>query len=107
MQDIQNANEERLNELDPDKRQQYENLKRENQELMGTVNAMRADLDQVNQALSRADAQLRQDNLRQRAHHLKEEKLSLLKKKEELELQTNESNLPFPEARERLIQRIK
>ena len=33
--------------------------------------------------------------------------MQLIKKKEELELQTNESNLPFPEARERLIQRIK
>jgi hypothetical protein len=31
----------------------------------------------------------------------------LIKKKEDLELQTNESNLPFPEARERLLNRIK
>ena len=38
---------------------------------------------------------------------MKEEKGSLLKKKEDLELQTNEMNLPFPEARERLLNRIK
>jgi len=30
-----------------------------------------------------------------------------LKKKEDLELQTNELNLPFPEARERLLNKIK
>jgi hypothetical protein len=38
---------------------------------------------------------------------LKEEKTILLKKKEDLELQTNEMNLPLPEARERLQNRIK
>jgi intraflagellar transport protein 74 len=38
---------------------------------------------------------------------LKEERASLLKRKEDLELQTNEMNLPFPEARERLLNRIK
>lgn len=30
-----------------------------------------------------------------------------MKRKEDLELQTNEMNLPFPEARERLLNRIK
>lgn len=38
---------------------------------------------------------------------MKEEKTNLLKKKEDLELQTNEMNLPFAEARERLLNRIK
>lgn len=38
---------------------------------------------------------------------MREEKSTLAKKKEELELQTNELNLPFPEARERLLNRIK
>ena len=33
--------------------------------------------------------------------------MQLSKKKEDLELQTNEMNLPFPEARERLMNRIK
>ena len=38
---------------------------------------------------------------------MKEENPSLIKRKEDLELQTNEMNLPFPEARERLLNRIK
>lgn len=54
-----------------------------------------------------AETRLKQDNLKQRAQHLKEERGSLLKRKEDLELQTNEMNLPFPEARERLLNRIK
>lgn len=107
MQDIQMANEERLNELDPDKRNNYELMKRENMGLMREIGGMRAELDNVNALLAKADAQLKSDTLRQRSHHLKKERGSLLKKKEELELQTNESNLSFPEARERLIQRIK
>lgn len=101
------ANEERLNELDPDKRNSYEKMKYENVGLMREINAMRAELDNVNSLLGKADAQLKSDTLRQRAHHLKKERGTLLKKKEELELQTNESNLSFPEARERLIQKIK
>jgi intraflagellar transport protein 74 len=38
---------------------------------------------------------------------LRDEKSQLIKHKEDLELQTNEMNLPFPEARERLMNRIK
>lgn len=38
---------------------------------------------------------------------MKEERTSLVKKKEDLELQTNEMNLPFSEARDRLQNRIK
>ena len=38
---------------------------------------------------------------------MKEERQMLLKKKDALELQTNEMTLPLPEARERLQNRIK
>jgi len=38
---------------------------------------------------------------------LREEKTALLKRKDDLELQSNELNLPFPEARERFMNRIK
>jgi len=104
---IQQANEERLNDLEPEKRQLYEQLKHDNGRYQAEITSMRNELENVNHMLGRADAQLREDNLRQRAHHLKKERVTLVKKKEELELQTNESNLPLPEARERLINRIK
>lgn len=86
MQEIQMANEVRLNELDPDKRNQYEKMKFENIQLLWEINNIWAELDNVNMALSKADAALKADTLRQRAHHLKKEKGNLLKKKEELEL---------------------
>lgn len=86
MQEIQMANEVWLNELDPDKRNQYEKMKFENIQLLREINNIWAELDNVNMALSKADAALKADTLRQRAHHLKKEKGNLLKKKEELEL---------------------
>lgn len=104
---IQRANEEKLNELDPEKRQQYEQLKAQNETYLREINNMRSELDQLNMMIQRADSQLKEDFLRQRAYYLKQEKQQLLRKKEELQLQTNEFNLPFPEARERLIARIK
>lgn len=105
--EINQANEERLNELDPEQRNEYEKLKFENLNLQREIGNHRNELDDVNNKLANADAKLKGDTLRQRAQHLREEKQSLLKKREELELQTNESNLPFPEARERLLNRIK
>lgn len=74
-----------------------------NQEITNSRN----ELDEVSSRLIQAETRLRQDTLKQRAQHLKEERTVLLKKKDDLELQTNEMNLPFGEARERLQNRIK
>lgn len=105
--EINQANEEKLNELDPEQKDQYDKLRSENNQLMRDINSLRSELDEVNTRLSHLDNKLKEDTLRQRAQHLREERISLLAKKEKLELQTNESNLPFPEARERLRSRIK
>jgi intraflagellar transport protein 74 len=107
IQDISNANEEKLNELDPDQRNDYEMLKNDNENLIKEVAYTRNELEEMNFKLGQADEKLRGDALRQRAQHLRDEKIQLIKHKENLELQTNESNLPFPEARERLLNRIK
>ena len=107
IQDINYANEARLNDLDPEQRNEYEKLKRENNTLNNEIQLNRQELDDVNQRLAQLEHRLKQDTFKQRAQHLREEKIQLAKKKEDLELQTNEMNLPFPEARERLMNRIK
>lgn len=107
IQDINMANESKLNDLDPEQRNEYERLKEENGGLQNEINRNRNELEEVNSRLIQSESRLKQDTLKQRAQHLKEEKTMLLKKKEDLELQTNEMNLPFPEARERLLNRIK
>jgi intraflagellar transport protein 74 len=105
--EINHANESKLNDLDPEQRNEYEKLKEENSSLQQEVNRSRTDLEEVNSRHIQAESRLKQDTLKQRAQHLKEEKAALIKRKDDLELQTNEMNLPFPEARERLLNRIK
>ena len=107
IQEINQAGESKLNDLDPEQRNEYEKLKDENAHLAQEINNHRNELEEVNSRLVQAEGRLKADTLKQRAQHLKEERTTLLKKKEDLELQTNEMNLPFPEARERLLNRIK
>lgn len=105
--DVNLAFEERLNELDPDQRSQYEKLREENMELEQEIAKRRAVLDEVSVKLSIAEGKLREDATKERAQQLREEKNKLQAKKEDLQLQTDEMNLPFPEARERLLSKAK
>jgi intraflagellar transport protein 74 len=107
IQEINYANEAKLNDLDPEQRNDYEKYKNDNNMLLMEIQQSRNELDEINQKLQHAEQILRQDTLKQRSQHLRDEKTHLLKRKEDLELQTNEMNLPFPEARERLMNRIK
>ena len=107
MQQISYHNESKLNELDPEQRNEYEKLKEENIQLNGDIQNSRNELEDVHSRLVQADGKLKGDTLKQRAQHLKEEKAQLLKRKEDLELQSNDLNLPLPEARQRLQDRIK
>lgn len=96
IQDINYQNEAKLNDLDPEQRNEYQKLKEDNASLQNEINVNRTDLDDVNQRLTQAENRLKQDTLKQRAQHLREEKTALQKKKTDLEMQTNEMNLPFP-----------
>jgi len=107
IQDINYANESKLNDLDPEQRNDYEKLKQDNSMLQNEIQDSRGQLEEVSQRLMKAEGLLKQDTLKQRAQHLREEKAQLTKRKDNLEMQTNELNLPFPEARERLMNRIK
>lgn len=105
--DINMGFEERLNELDPDQRGQYERLREENTLLEQEIVKRRNELDEVTSKLSVAEAKLREDVTKERAQQLRDEKGKLQMKKEDLRLQTDELNLPFPEAREKLLSKAK
>lgn len=107
IQAINSQSEQRLNELDPEERAAYVELQRENKSLEDEIAQKRAMLEQVNQKLTQAEAKIRTDVMKQKAHYLRDQKKSLVSKKEDLEAQTNEQNLSFPEARERLLNRVK
>ena len=99
--------EEKLTELDPEERHAYSQLKMENKALEDEISQKKQLLEGVNQRLNMADARLRTDVMKQKANHLREQRQNLLRRKEDLEVQTNEDNLSFPEARERLLARAK
>jgi predicted nucleic acid-binding Zn-ribbon protein len=86
IQEINFTNEARLNDLDPEQRNEYEKLKRENNGLNQEIQMNRQELDEVNQKLAQLEHRLKQDTFKQRAQHLREEKIQLSKKKEDLEL---------------------
>ncbi len=56
---INQANEEKLNELDPDQRRDYENLKQENKTIIEHIYNIRKNLERVNARLTTLEAQLK------------------------------------------------
>jgi len=107
LHEIHQAAEMKLNELDPDQRAEYEDLVNENRVLIQHINAQRNHLDDINGALGQAEAKLRLDHNKQRYVQLKDQTEELERKKGDLEVQTNENNLSFPEARDRLLAKVK
>lgn len=86
IQEINFANEAKLNDLDPEQRNDYEKYKNDNNQLLGDIQNQRGELEDVNSRLAQAEQRLRADTLKQRAQHLRDEKTHLAKRKEDLEL---------------------
>jgi len=59
IQQIQFANEARLNDLDPEQRNEYEKLKEENNMLQSEINNSRNELEDVSTRLIQAETRLR------------------------------------------------
>jgi hypothetical protein len=53
------ANESKLNDLDPEQRNEYEKLKEENGALSQDINRNRSDLEEVNSRLIQAEGRLK------------------------------------------------
>jgi len=107
LHEIHQAAEMKLNELDPDQRSEYESLVNENRVLIQNINAQRNQLEDMNAILAQAEARLRMDHNKQKYIQLKEQTTDLERRKGDLEIQTNENNLSFPEARDRLLAKVK
>ena len=57
--DINFANEARLNDLDPEQRNEYENLKKENSSLGAEIGRSRQELEDISQRLAQSEAHLK------------------------------------------------
>ena len=62
--DINFANEARLNDLDPEQRNEYEKLKRENNALTNEIGIQRQELEEVTSRLVAAENRLKQDSFK-------------------------------------------
>uniref|UniRef100_A0A7S1Q1B7 Intraflagellar transport protein 74 homolog n=1 Tax=Alexandrium catenella TaxID=2925 RepID=A0A7S1Q1B7_ALECA len=99
--------EDRLNELHPDQRREYEELREENGRLGQDVYEAREELDQVNGRLNQLEARLRSDMLRTRYQQLSSIRRELEERLGNLEQEVQQCNMSVPEQRDMLLSRVK
>merc|ERR1711937_947194 len=104
---IRKQAEDRLNELHPDAREEYENLQEENSRLNQELSSARMDLDRVNTRLATAQGRLQSDVLRMRAQQQRETMAELMERHSKLKEEADTLKLSIPEQRELLVAKVK
>jgi intraflagellar transport protein 74 len=104
---VQQGIEQRLLDLDPDQKNEYESIREENQNYVLQIYQLREELAELNSQLIEGENSLRNNPNKMEAHKLKDSINLLKRKKEELELQTNESGLSIDELKQRLMAKAK
>ena len=99
--------EQRLLDLDPDQKNEYESIREENQNYVLQIYQLREEMADLNAQLVEGENMLRNNPNKMEAHKLKDSINLLKRKKEELELQTNESGLSIDELKQRLVAKAK
>jgi len=99
--------EQRLLDLDPDQKNEYESIREENQNYVLQIYQLREEMADLNSQLVEGENMLRNNPNKMEAHKLKDSINLLKRKKEELELQTNESGLSIDELKQRLMAKAK
>ena len=99
--------EQRLLDLDPDQKNEYEAIREENQNYVLQIYQLREEMAELNSQLVEGENALRNNPNKMEAHKLKDSINLLKRKKEELELQTNESGLSIDELKQRLMAKAK
>ena len=99
--------EQRLLDLDPEQKNEYESIREENQNYVLQIYQLREEMADLNTQLVEGENMLRNNPNKMEAHKLKDSINLLKRKKEELELQTNESGLSIDELKQRLMAKAK
>ena len=99
--------EQRLLDLDPDQKNEYEAIREENQNYVLQIYQLREEMADLNSQLVEGENMLRNNPNKMEAHKIKDSINLLKRKKEELELQTNESGLSIDELKQRLMAKAK
>merc|ERR1740130_726161 len=104
---ITRAAEERLNELHPDQRHEYEDLREENTNLSRELTEGRDELEQVSSRLNALEGHLRSDVLRARAQTLHGIHKEASERLAALEQEVRQCSMSVPEQREILLSKVK
>lgn len=104
---ITRAAEERLNELHPDQRHEYEDLREENTNLGRELTDGRDELEQVSSRLNALEGHLRSDMLRSRAQTLNSVHKEASERLVTLETEVRQCSMSVPEQREILLSKVK
>ena len=104
---VQQRIEQKLLDLDPEQKNEYEAIKEENQNYVLQIYQLREEMAELNNQLIEGENSLRNNPNKMEAHKLKDLINVLRRKKEELELQTNESGLSIDELKQRLMAKAK
>jgi len=106
-QTITRAAEERLNELHPDQRHEYEDLREENGNLAKELTDSREELEQVSTRLNALEGHLKSDVLRARHQTLSGVHKEASERLESLEQEVRQCSMSVPEQREILLAKVK
>ena len=99
--------EQRLMDLEPEQKIEYEQLREDNQQYIMKIFEIREELSRLITDIQDGENMLKNNNNKREAHKLKDQNNQMMRKKEELELQTNESGLSVEELKLRLVNKIK
>ncbi|CAK9032171.1 Cadmium/zinc-transporting ATPase HMA2 (Cadmium/zinc-transporting ATPase 3) (Protein HEAVY METAL ATPASE 2) [Durusdinium trenchii] len=99
--------EERLNELHPDQRREYDDLREESKRLSADLAEARDDLDQVTGRLNALEGKLRSDPWRQRHRQLNQTRRDLETQVNQLREEVQQGSMSIPEQREILLSKVK
>jgi intraflagellar transport protein 74 len=103
---VQNI-EQRLLDLDPDQKSEYEQIREDNQNYIMKIYQLREEMAKLNADLIEGENILKSNPNKMEAQKLKDSIIQLQRKKEELELQTNEAGLSIDELKQRLVAKAK
>lgn len=92
---VMQSMEQRLMDLDPEQKIEYEQLREENQNYIMKIHEVKEELSRINVEILEGENLLKNNPNKKEAHKLKDAINQMLRKKEELELQTNEVKIYF------------
>jgi intraflagellar transport protein 74 len=107
---VRRSADERLSELHPDQRDEYQQLQEESERLQNELSGnggQRQRLEMVMEHLNVLEERLRSDLLRMRAQELREQGNGLLEQRDTLQAAAQQASLSVPEQREMLLGKVK